>query len=648
MTRRPRLLAPFLLILFILAGCSSTGMTTNGDGGTTNGTTGSNESSIGSSWPTLPEPATMPGTPAKLPVPPVVYITTLSPQVGPNAASPDRPLLTGGRKASLRFHLGPSDDKEKLKPHPAITSSPVDVPLTVVLACTFCEGPFDGVQRMTYRPSQRQSDRVQFVFTPREVKNAARYKDELQLRVIDERSGQEFDRLIVAVEITQDIPAAGTAYEAPLQLRAARQFVDPAWKADVVLYVTQQSSTDVIVSLAPLSTAMKKWLGAMALHENGEPRTFRSGIDDAELVDAMATSAYGAMEAVSAQNQLADHLSASGDKPYISLKSRSNATSTLTPSESKNISKLLADHGRWLYRSLFYDSADKNLGPLIQKLEQAAAAAPKDRPLRMVIVTNTLSLPWQYLHPVGKQVDPNAFWGMRFSLSVIRATNGASDKPVIRNADNASKLLFARYGEDKDPSVKPATEQVSRLLALPMASEHLLRVASGRALLDEISNQRMSIDVIMMFLHASAGDGDTPPSLMFRAGDIVPARKFESLMDELEGEEQKQRYLARGPLVVLNACETGPARNLPHVKLQNAMFKLGAEGVVVTEVSVWVSLGHQMATRLIDHLAKGENISDAVTKARRELFAETSNPLGLLYAYYGKPEIKLDRAALTK
>jgi len=56
---------------------------------------------------------------------------------------------------------------------------------------------------------------------------------------------------------------------------------------------------------------------------------------------------------------------------------------------------------------------------------------------------------------------------------------------------------------------------------------------------------------------------------------------------------------------------------------------------------VWINLGHDMATRLIARLGKGESVSDALTAIRRDLFAEKKNPLGLLYAYYGDPSATL-------
>ena len=131
----------------------------------------------------------------------------------------------------------------------------------------------------------------------------------------------------------------------------------------------------------------------------------------------------------------------------------------------------------------------------------------------------------------------------------------------------------------------------------------------------------------------------TPPANDLR----VTLDTLEDLLNKVSAEEQDLRYLAGGPLVILNACETGPARNLPHVKLQNAMFQLGAQGVVVTEVSVWISLGHEVATQLIDRLARGEPVSDALTAVRRKLLEQKKNPLGLLYVYYGDPAATLRR-----
>ncbi len=62
---------------------------------------------------------------------------------------------------------------------------------------------------------------------------------------------------------------------------------------------------------------------------------------------------------------------------------------------------------------------------------------------------------------------------------------------------------------------------------------------------------------------------------------IVTGDTLEGLLVWVSAEEQNVRYLAGGPLMIPSACETGPARNLPQVKLQDSMFQPGAQGVVV-------------------------------------------------------------------
>ena len=71
------------------------------------------------------------------------------------------------------------------------------------------------------------------------------------------------------------------------------------------------------------------------------------------------------------------------------------------------------------------------------------------------------------------------------------------------------------------------------------------------------------------------------------------------------------------------------------------MFRLGARGVIVTEVAVWVPFGHEFATRLLDRLGKGEPVGDAVTQVRRALLKDRKNPFALLYAYYGDHALRL-------
>jgi antitoxin component of RelBE/YafQ-DinJ toxin-antitoxin module len=361
-------------------------------------------------------------------------------------------------------------------------------------------------------------------------------------------------------------------------------------------------------------------------------------VNDTRLVDAATKSAYGAMSAVSLQNELLKRLRATGSDASVSAGAL--ATLKLEPADARNVNGVLGEIGRDLYLQLFVDAlADRELLAIVQDLERLATARPLDRPLRMKIVTARVSLPWQYLHPVGPDIDPAKFWGLRFSLSVARGdSHTTSNVPQ----GSAHKMVFARYGSTADPTVALAQRQMAQLKGMPM---DLLEVKSGTALLDTLKAERSQITAIMAFLHASSGLMTAgpldEPELLFNEGDVVTGLKLRGLRSLLPPDEAGSLYLRAAPLVILNACETGTSTTLPRVSLENALFSLGARGIVMTEVSVWINLGHEVATRLIERLGRGEAVSDALTGVRRDLYAQKNNPLGLLYLYSGDPAATL-------
>ena len=578
------------------------------------------------------------------PPPPIVYNADISPQLPSNQAAPDRPVLQAGQAATLRFDIGPKWEGSLLPnatPSPEILNSKENVPLTVVLSCGFCEPHAESLMRMTYMPSRGRSDEIRFQFTPQRRPDGSAYTDKLQLGIINDKTGREYDRLVIDVTVSDMTTApVTTARNTAIAYFPSKGEARSDWSPDVLLYATEEMGRNVIIQIEPVSDEMKRRLGPLALNAQGERRMFRSGIDDAKLVEAMTNSAYGLMSQVSMQGDLLKRLSAEGTDAAVSKKSRQSLDLNVT--ESKNVSEAIANIGRRLYGRLFANSPDIDLRKLIVQLE-AAADEPRDRPLRLKIITDKISLPWQYLHPMGPVVDAQKFWGLRFSLSVLRNNTGARGKGAAPDMEQAHKVVFARYGSSGDPTVPLADAQQRLLRMLPVADANLVPVDSGSDLLANLNRRRKEISAIFTFLHANFTTTDSEPQLLFNDGDIVTSRRLENLLNELpmEVEERYTRYFTGAPLVILNACETGPSVNLPHVSLENVMFELGAQGVVVTEVSVWIDLGHNVATRLISRLGKGEAIGDALTGIRRDLYAEKKNPLGLLYVYYGDPAATL-------
>jgi CHAT domain len=581
--------------------------------------------------------------------PPPVYNADISPQYPRDKAAPNRPVLQPGQLTTLRFGIGPKWDSSVLPdvtPSREILESKQNLPLTVILFCGFCDPHAESVKRMTYMPGQSRSDEIRFQFTPRRQEDGSAYVDKLQLGIVNDATGRDYDRLVIDVVVSGTAGVSGpTATGTTIAVKTIPPTIPPnmlgltgSAGADVILYAEAENGRNIKISVQPVSDEMKRRLN-LALDAEGNRREFRSGIDDAKLVEAMTNTAYGVMSAVSMQGEFLNRLSATGR--YAAVSPDSQKSLELNDAELKSVTSVIAEIGQRLYRHLFYSTSDTDLRKLVVALEAAAADPQRERPLRLKINSNSISLPWQYLHPVGPDVDAKKFWGFRFSLSVGRVNTGARAGPKAPQEQKPRKVVFARYQSSLDQTVSLAKEQKQQLNKLPIADDNLLEVDSGSALLASLKQQRRQISAIFTFLHAKSMTSDSEPHLMFNDGDIVTSDLLEDLLNKVPPEEQDSRYLASGPLVILNACETGPSVNLPHVSLQNAMFQLGAQAVVVTEVSVWVALGHDMATRLIKRLGKGEPIGDALTASRWELYKEKYNPLGLLYVYYGDPEATL-------
>lgn len=570
-----------------------------------------------------------------------VYNIGLSPR---SATAAGTPLLQAGTRVTLSFDIGPRKENSVIAPRSPsaeILQSPGDIRLTAVLSCLFCESTDDEVfQQFVYRPAEGRSEEVRFTIVPRMRADGAAYSSTFQLAVTNDNSGRPFDRINVDVAIAGTASARGSNVEDPVIATPSGAIDDSKWQPDIVLHAYVNNDR-VTLGLQPVSASMKELLGPLALDAQGRRRVFRTGIDDINLIRAMTSSAFGVMSALSKQGDYLEPLSVEGNNVVVSDDSQKSLQ--LTDDESRNVAVVIAGAGQSLYRDLIAWSSDADLERLIKRLEKAGEqAANAGQPLRVHVQTNGISLPWQYLHPNGIPVDPSKFWGLKFSLSVERTNDGAPVPSTFPVNPKARKVSFARYTPSGDKSVPYAMEQIDRLRQLPIPDVNLIQVESGADFRQTLKLQRKELSAIIAFLHASSGEFNAESYMQFDNGDRVSARTLDLLRNELTGDELRSaRYLTGAPLVILNACETGPARQLPYVSFQDVLAKMGARGVVTTEVSIWMTLGHEVGTRLIARLGKGEAIAEALTAIRRELYAEKKNPLGLLYAYYGDPAATL-------
>lgn len=97
------------------------------------------------------------------------------------------------------------------------------------------------------------------------------------------------------------------------------------------------------------------------------------------------------------------------------------------------------------------------------------------------------------------------------------------------------------------------------------------------------------------------------------------------------------------PLVILNACRTGTMDPSIVSNWAHQFRKRGARGVVAIEFSVPDWFAAAFIRELYKYLFKGVPLGESILKTRQHFWGKNGNPLGLAYALYSSPLIKLDR-----
>jgi len=98
------------------------------------------------------------------------------------------------------------------------------------------------------------------------------------------------------------------------------------------------------------------------------------------------------------------------------------------------------------------------------------------------------------------------------------------------------------------------------------------------------------------------------------------------------------------PFVVLNACLTGTINPLYISNWAALFWERGARGVLATEFHVPDAFAAAFSEELYRHFLSNKPIGEALLAARRHFWEEERNPLGLAYALYSSPSIRIVNA----
>ena len=103
----------------------------------------------------------------------------------------------------------------------------------------------------------------------------------------------------------------------------------------------------------------------------------------------------------------------------------------------------------------------------------------------------------------------------------------------------------------------------------------------------------------------------------------------------------REFQITYNPFVILNACLTGTMNPLQTYSWAAEFWKRGARGVLATEFHVPDLFGAAFVEELYKHLLAGKPVGEALVAARRYFWEQYGNPLGLAYALYSSPEIRI-------
>ncbi len=289
----------------------------------------------------------------------------------------------------------------------------------------------------------------------------------------------------------------------------------------------------------------------------------------------------------------------------------------------------LAHIGNFVFKSIF---GDRKLRESLNKVLNAGAT--------IQVASEDFFIPWELLYdsdyPPTTRVNVSRFWGMQYIVSrtPIRETSATDLAPPIIQASCPIVGLIAcneleyvvgreipalqKLNEDKQILLVPL-----RPLKAPQRNEEL------EYLRRFLSTEKLQI--IHLACHAFQQKPLSESYLLVSDDFSITIKDF-----RVHGFKIKH-----SPFVILNACLTGTFSPLHALNWANVFKECGARGILATEFHVPDSFAATFVEEFYKHFLAGKPIGEAVLATRCSLWQRQKNPLGLAYALYSSPTIRI-------
>jgi len=292
---------------------------------------------------------------------------------------------------------------------------------------------------------------------------------------------------------------------------------------------------------------------------------------------------------------------------------------------------LLAERGKAAFNRIFNEEKlKKNIRVLLKKNAT------------IQIISKDFFLPWELLYdgPLGDKVSTEFFWGMRYIISRLIILKGgccpgASRSPVIQASHRprvglASCDNLEGVAKNEIPAFKDFLKQRQIHLKILPSLNANRRDEELKSFAEFLCQ---NLQIFHMACHAYA---ETYPSeSYFHIADEFPIKIYDFQAREFE--------LTYNPLVILNACRTDVTSPLYTSDWIREFLERGARGVLATEFHVPDEFAATFITAFYNQLLAGKPIGKSLLQIRRLFWKNHHNPLGLGYALYSSPDIRIKK-----
>ncbi len=291
----------------------------------------------------------------------------------------------------------------------------------------------------------------------------------------------------------------------------------------------------------------------------------------------------------------------------------------------------LARQGNYAFTRIFQDESDQET---IRDALQPGTIVQ--------IVSKDFFIPWELLYdgPLGANAHISYYWGMQYIISRLIMQNvrkGAFAHPVL--ASTRPHVGLIAY--DKLPYVEqneiPTLKRLHDMKLIEL--DHLRNLSKLQRDVDLTELKHFlaqELHVIHFACHAYELD---PIDLSY----LFVSEDFALSMIDCS---TSQFEMIHNPFIFLNACLTGLVNPLYTSSWAGKFWELGARGVLAADFSVPDWFGAAFSDVLYQYLLAGLPIGEALIKARQQFWTDQNphNPLGLAYALYSSPSIKIAKA----